>query len=102
MIVGSTILFCSIMFWSSKSIKLLKEAIFEATKECSSKYFSIKSLEYLFTDNTPVVFCNTRSWTFFDDFNNITRLVFHLFNCWIIRENFWKRFEYDAVFFKDC
>src|SRR3989344_58978 len=54
MMVGSMILFSSMICWSSRSMNVLKDSMFEATKLWLSKYLRIKTSEGLRIHDTPV------------------------------------------------
>src|SRR3989338_1781281 len=99
-IVGIISLFSSIIFMSSLSMKLLKESISESTKLCSSKYFWIRVLPYLYINNHPVKYRFPCSLAFSYDSDYISWLGFKLSQGCICLHYFWQLFRSDMILFK--
>src|SRR3989344_3949718 len=100
MIVGIISRFSSIIVLSSFSMKLLKEAISESTKLCSSKYFCMSVLPYLYISYHPVKmrFSGCRAFSY--DFDDIARLWLQLFYSGVCLEYLGHLFRSYSVLFK--
>src|SRR3989338_3492256 len=76
MIVGMISRFSSMILLSSLSMKLLKDSMSESTKLCSSKYFCMSILPYLYINYHPVKYRLAGSGT-------LPYYLYHIARLWI-------------------